>query len=357
MQHMYGMTIATQVPKFRFGWLYGKQSDLVVFVLPLFLMVVLSVCSSADLAWAAIAVFFVAEAGPILGQFHGGATWFHYFDRRNREYYGSNRRRTFLFFLMPALVILLTITGWYFARQLTFFIYMIWTVQHLVQQNVGILLLYRNSLSTDVTVPRVFEARTLQISAATFVAAFLVRFATHSPSLNSIVVPVVLAINVIIASLYIWKLVSQLKDGSTINVPTLVFWFVAMVMWIPLLIGPLTFFVAIILPLTVHWCQYIGLNWFLVKNKYQAPTTRDNLPLRRFAPLLLFVMVCSAQAIFLVTAGKSSSFAASPEVVTFLEALIIGFSMCHYFQDSVIWRFRDPFPREHILPFLLTQRS
>jgi len=93
-----------------------------------------------------------------LGAFHQGATFFHFLDKTNQEHYFATRKGQFTFILMPLFLLFATIIGDYYLSAITFLIYACWALNHGVQQNIGILLLYQNGNTNEAKVPRSIQA-------------------------------------------------------------------------------------------------------------------------------------------------------------------------------------------------------
>lgn len=339
---------------FRFGWLYNRNSDIVMFVVPFFATIALCMLVEAHMvAWVTpLLILFVIE--PIIGSLHGSATWLHYLDHKNLGWYGGTRKRVFLYLVAPVLVFAATVIGDLLSPTLVFFAYCAWTIQHLTQQNIGILLLYRKP--GDAQVSRTLEARSLQLAAASFGIAYFCRLAMAPNGDHPMpLVATVFAINSAIALVYMKALRDQMRAGNTLNLSALIFWMIGLFMWIPLLAGPANFYLAVFLPLMVHWCQYIGLNWKLMNSKYNVAENRANVMGGKFPPMWTFAIFCTVYVGAIYLSAQVQETSPNPRLVHTLQTIVMALGMAHYFQDAFIWRFREPFLRETVLPYVRGQ--
>src|SRR5688572_14830510 len=97
-------SIASTKVELRYPWMFSKTFDAAFFFLPIFIgfglyFLQLNPAVGASFFWGVL-VFNAFGAGP----FHLGPTWFAFFDKKNREYYGSTPAKKRIFFLMPALI-------------------------------------------------------------------------------------------------------------------------------------------------------------------------------------------------------------------------------------------------------------
>jgi len=229
---------------------------------------------------------------------------------------------------------------------IVFWVYMIWTIQHLTQQNLGILLLYHNP--TEAVVPRAIEARSLQIPAALFGALLLLHPVTPGPVFGALVTGSI-CLCILLCCHYLWHLYQQTKGGAPTNVPALMFWLLSAWFFLPLAFVGEDFFLGMAVPLFAHWCQYIGLNCFHVVHKSEAESKNHGL-LRR--PIVAFIVFCAGFTAFIFGLSHWQNALNEHLWKDCLAGLLMGFSLVHYFQDAFIWRFREQYQRETILAYL-----
>lgn len=312
-----------------------------------------------------------------LGPFHQGPTWLSYFDAKNREWFGSHVKKRMIFFAGPPLILLCSIVGMFLCKWLIIAIWLLWSIQHLVQQNVGILLLYHNHNRGEAVVDREIEIRSLHIATVFFTLVMIRRlYFEHNPSivLDGIVIISGLA-TLSFMAIYIAQLTAKIKAGAYLNMPALIFWLLSILCMLPMGLLGKNFAIAFLAPVTWHWFQYIGLNFRLVKNKYtgalenasdEKKANLSALPIAR--PLLLFFGVClgiAAVNLFLMsqsTVPSGSSYdvgqtTGQSQYINLFLGMTIGLALCHFFLDAFIWRFREAYPRQAILPYLKSKQQ
>jgi hypothetical protein len=335
----------------RYPWMFSRGVDIAFFFFPVLLAIGIfhlgqSVTTSSF--WT-IVVLNAFGIGPI----HQGATWFHYFDKKNRAHYLSTTKHKQIFFLGPPLIVLISIIGMFVAQQITMYIWMLWNIQHLVQQNIGILLLYHNHNQGEAIVPRPLEARSQHVAALLFfLLSFRFGFAnTPAATFFNGVILIVFCWAALCVGLYLGELAKQMRAGAYLNVPAFGFWMISILILYPLAYFSNKFEYAFLAPLVVHWFQYIGLNIMLVKNKYSDSERVENIPMKR--PMFMFTIACLS----LVVIIGIFAFGAKCEILNswqrqLLAGFLIGISSVHFYLDAFIWRFREQYQREAVLPFL-----
>jgi hypothetical protein len=229
-------------------------------------------------------------------------------------------------------------------------------MQHLVKQNTGILLLYHNHKAGEAVVGRDLELNSQYASNIFFALYFFNRVIL--PGIGDYVRQTVMVLSMIVlvfalyyAVEYIRQLYGQVKKGAPLNVPALCFWFLSLMWLMPVAFLGKSYFDGILIPNVMHWIQYIGLNYLLVKNKYSDPVRLGWLPLKH--PMLVFLAVCLGVVAIYEAAGLGTLITAlSLPMLRALQGVILGLSNVHYFQDAYIWRFREEFNRNAMLPYL-----
>ena len=343
-------SIAAQAkPSLKFGWVLGCRNDMLFIFGP-------TLVTYAIFAWFARqseagAVFLLATILYAVNVFHQGATWFHYFDRRNRSYYLS-KEKWMWYVATPILVLAGTLLLAKFCMPALIFIFIVWGIQHVVQQNMGILLLYHNHDSGEAIVNRNLEVRTQHAGAVFFTAIFFARLfirdALPPQVVNGVILATFLFFAVSVAQ-YVIDLSSQVRRGAQLNVPALLFWLVAVLFLLPTAFWGSSYQLAILVPSFLHWMQYIGVNLVLVERKYEDAVQTENLPFNR--PMLLFLGFCTL--LVAVQFGSITYGSMLAEQRNFWSAMYMGLGMVHYALDGCIWKFREPFNRKNILPFLV----
>ncbi|MBI2812422.1 MAG: hypothetical protein HYX67_16575 [Candidatus Melainabacteria bacterium] len=344
-----------------YPWMFGRTFDILFFFVPVLIGIM---CFSLS-QWSAVSgsafwLFLVLDAFGA-GPFHFGPTWFAYFDKKNREHWGSERKKKIIFFLAPFLLIVgTTLTFVYEPYGIVVLLITIWAIQHLVQQNIGILLLYHNQGKGEAIVNRPLEMRSQQFPAILFSLLFFHRIFLNSPQgIGWVVFFALVGIWAAIPVVgYLMEMRNQVREGATVNVPALTFWAISVMTMIPFAFIGKTFNEAWIIHVTVHWFQYIGLNYALVKKKYASDSPlRQDLP--KISPMVLFFATCIGllvAAILIMPVG-TAVYKSNPFIAKMLTGLWLGVTACHYFLDAFLWRFREAHARQSILPHLMSYRK
>ena len=350
------MESALLLPRIRtkFVWMFGRKIDLVFFFLPAFLAPALFILGQSSLAvksalWAAV---FVNAFG--LGDFHIGATWFNYLDCKNWRFYTSSLAKIAIYFLAPVAIVAMSFLGMVFCPGLLAMVFIAWSVQHLVQQNVGLLLLYHSHGQNEAIVNRALETRSLHASALFFSLLFAQRLLFPPLSQSSIWQIIVAAIGLVLVALiisYLKELFLQVRQGKYLNAPAVLFWCLSIYFFMPFAFLGKTYTDAILIANIMHWAQYIGIMYVLVQRKYRNEQLA-NLPWNH--PNFLFLLMGLG---FVALLGVGQLL---PTVMTdrtswlgkSLLAFVLGMGMVHYLQDAFMWRFREPYYKETVLAYL-----
>ena len=345
-----------------YPWMFGRNYDLLFFFLPALLGIAFfSLWRYTSLGTSAIWTILLLEAFGA-GAFHWGPTWFAYFDKKNRDYWKTQPVKMAVFYFGPPVLLAVSILGNVFYPWLITLFTMIWALQHLIQQNVGILLLYHNQGRGEAIVDRPTEMRSQQVPAIFFASIFYWRYFFGAPknALCAFIGGVLLVGAAYYVGKYIYVFCKQVKDGATINVPALMFWALSVLAFLPFAFFGKQFDDSFLIPVTMHWFQYIGLNYMLVRNKYAAGDSseenRINLP--KFSPLALFFITCGMGVLTLAIIKATVHMdGVSPLMTQIIAGVYLGVANTHYLLDAFLWRFREEHARKTILPFLLTQRK
>lgn len=338
----------------KFNWLFNKKADLLFFYSSI-LLGILCYCllQNAQIGNSILPVILISNAFGA-GPFHFGATWFPYFDRQNLQHFWQDPLKRKVFFWAPLIILAVTIGAFFIYIPFITFIWLIWTIQHIVQQNVGILLLYHRYQEGEAMVNRTIEVRSQQLPAIFFSLIFF-----HRIMMNGIACPLmdILKLIALIASawairLYLVSLYKQLQAGQSLNLSAFTFWIFSVLCMAPAAFIGNDYSSAFIIPLTVHWFQYLAINYILVNRKYNNQSSfSQNLPVAH--PLLLFLTVCGISlAIVLIASVIGRQCSPGTIMYNLFGGFVMSVGLTHYFLDAFLWRFRDPFLRQTVLPFL-----
>ncbi len=351
-------SVSSKAQSIRFDWMFSPWQDLLFFFLPIpFAFLAFFVALHFN-ATSALLYAIITQEILGLGTFHQGATWFHFIDKVNRNHYLSTTKGKFLFIVAPVALFFATAFGSLVLPALTFFIYVCWSLNHAVQQNIGLLLLYQNGKDgNEARIPREIQAWSQRWMALCFSLMYFRKALLGGTPLFDMSFYVVAAcgligIGYVIA--YFVKMASELRSGKHMNFPAFAFWLVCVSYLVPFGFLSENYDFALMIPLIVHWCQYIGINYVVVQRKY-GPERIENLPMGK--PVLLFAIVgLSVVGLGLAIFGLEQVFAQDQVAKNLLRGSLLGMGMVHYYLDGFIWRFRDQFPREAMLPYLVRRK-
>jgi hypothetical protein len=339
--------------------MFGKRFDIVFLYAPILVAISLFGYAQSTLSSRSVLFSFLVLQGFGLGPYHLGGTWFHYLDRKNRSFYTSSPGQLAKFVIAPVALVVLTMVAMVVSPVFVYAVYFLWTVQHLTQQNVGLLLLYHNHNRGEAIPNREVEIQSQQGAAVLFAFLFLNRVVTHD-GLNGLIWQAII-LGAFLFTLdrsvrYILDLIRQIRHGAYLNLPALLFWCVSMSFLCTMGFWGTDYLSAIWISQVVHWMQYIGLNHVLIKRKYAGDRVGD-LPMAR--PLLLFAAMVAAM-VLIATVGFPVG-VGSRQTTGWVQNLMIGFALggglAHYWTDAFLWRFREPFNRENILSFLVAEKE
>lgn len=336
-------------------WLFGPKFDICMFLAPAVLAPAIFVCLKP--ASSSAFLTFVIMQGLGVGPFHLGATWYHILNPRLRTHFFCNRLGMLLFFMLVGTILALSVACVHLMPTLLYSVYLIATVQHLTQQNIGILrLLHNPTIGDEAIASRETETRSIHASAWLFSALFLLR--SSEPGSCQYILCGAAALAAIDLIMSVWRYLDELmaanKAGRVINLPAQLFWIISLAFLSPLALIPKNYSQALMIPLLVHWFQYIGLNAVLINNKYSAghSKTQLNSQLVRFAASgVIYVTI-----FFFFGTQIAVTASTSYNCYKTFVALMLGLGLVHCLQEGFLWRFRDPVLRQELLAHLKARR-
>lgn len=336
----------------RSGWLFSKQLDLSILFLPLFLAIGFWLVFHLYGMGQSTFLAFVILQGLGLGPFHQGVTWFYFFDPDLRQHFVGNRAALVKVTVLFILILAASIVGMMTVPTVVYFIFVLWTIQHIVQQNVGILLLYHNHDGKEAIVNRDLEISTIHRAAWLWMLIFFSRLAPAGTLIQVCAWLVVMFASIDLCILlfrYLLELSKLLRSDLVLNVPAQIFWLGSLMFFFPLALIS-DYNEALLIPLVMHWLQYIGLNLILTQRKYEKMVAGFS----KIAPRSVVLYCGCAFVALFVLAGLA---AGSPGHCSFTAhnafvGLILGIGMLHYLQDAHLWRFKNPVIRKSLLPYL-----
>lgn len=357
---------STEKKVFIYPWMASKNFDLLWYFAPILVAIAATylIQTNPNLSTGLLFLFIVNAFG--VGPAHQGPTWFFYFDKRNREHWASDNKRIFIYYLAPILVFAASVVMAVYQPGLNYLITAFWGIQHLIQQNFGITLLYHNKNNNEAMPDRNQLQRSLWTPAILFTSIFFFRVLSPSPigklfalDLKDMAVISVFAIIGLVAVFDVGRVLvsmrKQVAGGARLNVPAFMFWVVSVIYFVPYILPGQKIETVTLINGTMHWFQYIGLNMILVNQKYAGEDRKHDIPCGAYT---LLAMLCIGSTLFfLFYRGIQQDFAVNSLNFKLLMGVYIGLANVHYFQDAFFWRFREKFQRDNILPFLMQARK
>lgn len=332
--------------------MFGRNCDLIFFFAPLLLaMALYAVLQSHVLPMGVL--FLIVTNGLGLNQLHLGPSWFFYLDKENRKYWLEHKNKAWTFFAGPPLVILITTLLYLVTPWLVYVLFTAWGIQHFVAQNIGFLVLYHNKANNEAIAPRVLQSRSLWAGAYFFSAFYVEKVILKGqPSIAFNVIAALLAVWLVFNMvLYVRELSRQMDSGARLNVPGFAFWVMSVFYFAPFALLNYDEKDAFMVPGVLHWTQYLCLNYMLVKYKY-VDERKSLLP--PGGAMTWFWGL--AWAIFIVSFCMHAEKLANAAVAPVLIGALMGISNAHYFQDAFLWRFREQYQRDSIMPYIFEAR-
>lgn len=337
-----------------FPWLSSARNDVAFFFAPAIFAILLTPLFRQDAVIQSPVLLFLILQGFAIGPFHQGLTWFQFLDERNLGEYRKSKNR-FWAFITPILLIAATAAVYWFSASAVMFVYVLWTIQHIAKQNIGVLLLYHNYGQNEAVVPRDLECRSIETSSALFSFLFLNGFVSQTSWSATAIHLLIALLSVELAWLimrFSTNLLKQVRDQhKLLNVPALAVWIISCLAFLPFAAAK-DYGQGLFVALIIHWFQYIGINAILARRKYDSEASKRMLigsqPAVAFCAVgMLFVMVSLPVQLLSLNGIPSDNWA-----LRILAGVVYGMTLSHYFLDAFIWRFREPFNRSAILDYL-----
>ena len=337
-------------------WVIDKKFDLIFFLCPisLGLLYFLSLMLAPTHALLITAIVWV-----VFAQTHFGSTWFIFFDKRNREYYSKH---PLIYYVGPVLIFFGTLAFGYYNQTMLVILIAIVSLYHVAKQNTGILQLYRMRNNEKEKIIRKVENFTI-FAWTLFFGAF---GALHIPYFVAAFGPLLPAAVAAQWSFFggavagtVWILVQYAKREHN-SFPKTVFLLTSILMYSPylyastVLVNIYQMEIATLTSLIAHYMQYIGLVWLINVNKYSGESDygKQNHFMHVLSGSYWYIggaIVLYAAAMAALRWGVSPT---HPILFSLVPNVVSGLMMIHFYIDSFIWKFRNPFVRETVLPFI-----
>jgi hypothetical protein len=140
---------------------------------------------------------------------------------------------------------------------------------------------------------------------------------------------------------WVWTAVGRVRKYGRQALPLTLGSVASIVMFLPFLYVD-DMQTALMANLVGHYTQYLGLVWIINRRKY----TDDSLP--RYQSTFLKAVSQNFGILMLVLVG----YAAVISACSALTPAFVGLIWIHFFVDRYLFKFRDPFVRQSLLPYL-----
>ena len=270
----------------------------------------------------------------ILAEPHFGATWPFFINKVNTSY--IREKKLWLIYL-PIVVLLSSLFGFIFFRNLFLLIFFAANIYHVTRQSFGICKLYCEKIDE-----RKFQEILLYlINFIFFIIAFF-RFYTPMINENNIMI-----INILVSLLVLIIFVIYIiRFGFSQNFLTFV---TGCIIFSPVCFvnNPVH---AIIMGVTMHYSQYIYLTYFIYKRREEEAVEHQKQKLFGIKYYKYFFTI-SIYAIIMATLSLSRMFDTTVILKNLLIIPIMG-QMLHFYLDSQLWKFSEAHNRATVLKYI-----
>jgi len=263
----------------------------------------------------------------ILAETHFGATWPFFINKVNYTFIKENK---IFLILLPFLLFIFCIIGFFFFKNFFLLIFFAANVFHVTRQSYGVMNLY----TQDVVQKKVYSNLIYIFNSIFFLIAFL-RF--YIPVIKT--ENLLLLNSAIIISLAFIFLRYLIKFKFSENYLTMI---TGVIIFYPVCFvsNPVH---AIIMGVTMHYSQYLYLTGKVIKKRSLELGQKKNDFKGFLIVILSYSLVMSILSIF----GKNDS-----ELLKNLIFIPIAGQMLHFYLDSQLWKFSISHNRENILKYI-----
>ncbi|MBI4064010.1 MAG: hypothetical protein HY401_06880 [Elusimicrobia bacterium] len=327
------------------GWIVNRRYDSILFILFCFIGLLYGLTTNLfpGVSFLGNSLIYLT-----LGLGHFGATWLFYLDSDHRAYFHTKRT---LFFYIPGMLVGFSILLAYLGKFEWIQIITYWfSGFHVMKQSTGLANLYRFRAGISSRWDRLIdEAAILGVSTYCLFKRCQIRtdfgyeYIFQTPLAGLVIRAAEAAL---LACLILWaaKSFGRFKSHGAGALPLFLINSASLALFLPFVYVN-NFVDAFMASLMGHYAQYLGLTWLIQHQKYRSTLgTRG-----QSSPILAFLSQnVSAMAMVLLGYGV---FVTACSVYSPLFPAI-GLTWAHFFVDRYLFRFRDPYIRAAILPYL-----
>jgi hypothetical protein len=306
----------------------------------------------------------------VLAETHFASTWMIFLDPQNREYYSASK---WVYYYVPALIIAGCMALSYFVSlKLTLFLAAILSAIHVTRQSTGIVALYRGRSGDNDPLRRTCDNYAIYFASTAFLAVGFMRFYLNDKMLpfgvNSLWGQLItwgsqaaLVISVIAAAWFIGQAFlmerQRYLQGNTISLSRNLVFAYSLLLYSPYLFATRMEH-AIAMGVGIHYVQYLGIVWWLNRNKYPLTNDKSAGTGRRILGMLSqqmwvrmpYLLGYGLLMFALRQDGLNDWTSLSPQ--SWLYSIPIALQVCHYHLDAYVWKFSNPFIRNTVLKYL-----
>jgi hypothetical protein len=145
------------------------------------------------------------------------------------------------------------------------------------------------------------------------------------------------------------------RAGQSVSLSRLLVWVYSMLLYSPYLFATRMEH-AITMGVGIHYVQYLGIIWWLNRNKYPNKPEETDWAMKILGLMSQSVWVRLPYLLgygLLMLAFREyglQDWTQSPQ--SWMYAIPVGLQFCHYHLDAYLWRFSNPFVRNTVLKYL-----
>ena len=270
----------------------------------------------------------------ILAEPHFGATWPFFINKVNTSY--IREKKLWLIYL-PIVVLLSSLFGFIFFRNLFLLIFFAANIYHVTRQSFGICKLYCERIDEK----KFQEILLYLVNFIFFIIAF---FRFYIPMINE---NNIMVINILVSLLVLIIFVLYiLRFGFSQNFLTFV---TGCIIFSPVCFvnNPVH---AIIMGVTMHYSQYLYLTYFIYKRREEEVVEHQNQKLFGIKYYKYFFTI-SIYAIIMAILSLSRMYDDTVILKNLLIIPIMG-QMLHFYLDSQLWKFSEAHNRATVLKYI-----
>ncbi len=306
------------------------------------------------------ALLITAIVWVLFAQTHFGSTWFIYFDKKNRDYF---RQHALTYYGLPVLIFVVVMVLGYYNEVLLAILISTVSLYHVTKQSLGILQLYRVRNKEFAPAVRKTENATIFAWTLFFAGAGALRL----PNFIHMFVPIfplvklsvwtMLALAILGTVIVVWQYLKRERN----SVPKTLFLLNAAIMYAPYLYAAVILVdiyqmeIATLTSLITHYMQYMGLVWLINRNKYGAETeyAKQNKFLHALSSNYGYIIAAIlGYALLMAYFRWGASTSSSALVSKTIPNIVLALTAIHFYIDAFIWKFRNPFYKETVTPFV-----